>query len=279
MPLLAVLRPESVTTPLRVVFNASAKNASGLSLNETLMIGPKLQPDLYDLLMKFRVHTVAFTADVSKMYRCIRVVEEDQDMQCVLWCDEPTQPIETYCLTTLTYSTASASYISTKCLQVLGQEVKESHPEASEAIVSHFYMDDLMTGDHSVKAATDLLKVIHETLKKAQFPLLKYASNCRELLELIDSSLTEKNKILVEPNRRRNNSEVKLQLVPPADQLTKKKISSIIAQVFEALDLVSRVSITSELLLQKTWRQEVRWKEAVSLEIYKFKDYIDKLRS
>ena len=38
-----VVRPESVSTKLRVVFDASAKTSSGQSLNDILLIGPTIQ--------------------------------------------------------------------------------------------------------------------------------------------------------------------------------------------------------------------------------------------
>lgn len=66
-----VVRPDSTTTHTRVVFNASSKTSSGHSLNDLLMVGPTLQPNLMDTLIRFRVHAVAITADIAKMYRCI----------------------------------------------------------------------------------------------------------------------------------------------------------------------------------------------------------------
>lgn len=42
MPHHAVIKEESVTTKLRVVFDASATSSSGLSLNDALMVGPKV---------------------------------------------------------------------------------------------------------------------------------------------------------------------------------------------------------------------------------------------
>ncbi len=49
----AVLRPSSSTTKLRVVFNASFKTSSSSSLNDILAIGPQIQPDLFDALIRF----------------------------------------------------------------------------------------------------------------------------------------------------------------------------------------------------------------------------------
>ncbi len=53
IPHRVVLRPSSSTTKLRVIFNASAKSSSSISLNDALMIGPNVQPELFDTLLRF----------------------------------------------------------------------------------------------------------------------------------------------------------------------------------------------------------------------------------
>ena len=58
LPHHCVLKSNSTTTKLRVVFDASAKTTSGISLNECLMVGRKLQDDSFDILNRFRFFKV-----------------------------------------------------------------------------------------------------------------------------------------------------------------------------------------------------------------------------
>jgi len=74
----AVLRPDSSTTKLRVVFDASAKSSSGVSLNNILMVGPTVQQDLILTLLSFRLYRHALTADITKMYRPFIVDPQDR---------------------------------------------------------------------------------------------------------------------------------------------------------------------------------------------------------
>lgn len=46
LPMHAVRKEESTTTKLRVVFDASAKSSTGISLNDTLLVGPTVHPTL-----------------------------------------------------------------------------------------------------------------------------------------------------------------------------------------------------------------------------------------
>ncbi|GFW18335.1 DUF1758 domain-containing protein, partial [Trichonephila clavipes] len=65
LPHHAVLR-DSSTTKLRVVFDASAKSTSGYSLNDILMVGPRVQRDVYPILLSFRTFQIAVCADLEK---------------------------------------------------------------------------------------------------------------------------------------------------------------------------------------------------------------------
>ncbi|XP_043262444.1 uncharacterized protein LOC122403155 [Colletes gigas] len=46
-----VVKTDSITTKIRVVFDASARSSSGTSLNDILMVGPTIQDDLFAIIM------------------------------------------------------------------------------------------------------------------------------------------------------------------------------------------------------------------------------------
>lgn len=68
LPMHVVQKSSSSTTKVRAVFDAYAKSASGVSLNDTLLAGLTVHPPLIDVLLRFWMHRVALTTDVSKMY-------------------------------------------------------------------------------------------------------------------------------------------------------------------------------------------------------------------
>ena len=77
LPHFPVLRPDKDTTKIRIVFDASAK-CQGISLNDAIYQGPKLQLDLFDVLMRFRRFPVAVVCDIAEMYLRIGISHEDQ---------------------------------------------------------------------------------------------------------------------------------------------------------------------------------------------------------
>ena len=54
LPMHAVHKDSCSTTKLRVVFDASAKSTTGISLNDILMVGPNIHPPLLDVLLRFQ---------------------------------------------------------------------------------------------------------------------------------------------------------------------------------------------------------------------------------
>jgi len=80
LPHCPFVREASTTTKIRPVFDASARAANGISLNDCLYAGPSLLPSMVDVLLRFRRHAVALTADISKAFLQIRVREEDRDV-------------------------------------------------------------------------------------------------------------------------------------------------------------------------------------------------------
>lgn len=114
----AVYKEISLTTKTRVVFDTSLKTSNGTSLNDTLMVGPIIQLDLFSIIIRFRTHAYVMTTDISKMYRQIRVDAQDCDLLCILWCNSPDEELGHYRLTTVTYGTASAAFRAIRCLQL-----------------------------------------------------------------------------------------------------------------------------------------------------------------
>lgn len=116
MPHHAVVKPTDPDGKIRVVFNASFRTTTGVSLNDVLLPGPRLQADLWLILTRWRLHQFAFTTDIVKMFRQIRVHQDDMDLQRTLWRADPAEEVGDFRLTTVTYGTASAPYLAIRTL-------------------------------------------------------------------------------------------------------------------------------------------------------------------
>ncbi len=167
----SVLKESSTTTRLRVVFDASAVTSTGVSLNDCLLVGPKLQDNLTDIMLRFRLHPIAFTADIAKMYRQIMMKKEDADLQRIIWRSNPKEPLKEYRLLTVTYGTASAPYQAVKCLQELAQKEEKKYPEAAAVVKRDFYIDDTASGADTLEQAKKIVKQLMDLCMSGGFEL------------------------------------------------------------------------------------------------------------
>lgn len=83
IPYRAVIRESNSTNKVRVVFNASCRVGKGSSLNDILIKGPQIKPDIFDVLIRFREHPFVFKADIEKMYRQVLIENYYQNLQCI----------------------------------------------------------------------------------------------------------------------------------------------------------------------------------------------------
>jgi hypothetical protein len=85
-----VVRTDKDTTKLRFVYDGSAKSQPDEpSINDCLEQGPNLIPKLFDILIKFRSHPIALTADIEKAFLMIGINKSDRDMLRFVWFSDP----------------------------------------------------------------------------------------------------------------------------------------------------------------------------------------------
>ncbi|GBM47688.1 hypothetical protein AVEN_167158-1 [Araneus ventricosus] len=80
-----VLRPDSKSTPLRTVFDASCATSTGESFNSILANGGVIQDELFAILLRFRKNRIALISDIKKMFRMIFIDESQRDLLRIVW--------------------------------------------------------------------------------------------------------------------------------------------------------------------------------------------------
>jgi len=123
------------------------------------------------------------------MYRQILVHPSQTRLQRILWRNDISANIDTYELTTVTYGTAFASFLATRCLKHLAEQHAHQFTHCSTCVLRDIYVDDILTGADAIdklKLICDKTKLKIKTiqlLKLGAFELNKWTSNCPELLE------------------------------------------------------------------------------------------------
>ncbi|XP_075167713.1 uncharacterized protein LOC142239838 [Haematobia irritans] len=234
-----VLRPRSVSTKLRVVFDASCKSSSQLSLNDIMMVGPTIQNHLLITLLRFRCHS----------------------------------SIKTYTLNTVTYGTASAPYLAIRSLHYAAEQFPNSHECGKAVVTKDFYVDDMITGADDLHTLQLIKKEVTEILTHSNFSLSKWHSNCLNL-SLTDAGIKE---VRIDDDSTStlgiswytSDDTFRFEFRPSKlySHNTKRSILSLTSTLFDPMGLLSPLIIKSKILLQKLWILKCDWDESVPQEI------------
>ncbi|XP_075162510.1 uncharacterized protein LOC142235137 [Haematobia irritans] len=271
IPHQCVLRPESLSTKLRVVFDASCRTSTQISLNEILMVGPTIQHELYNALIRFRSHKYAMNADITKMYRQVLICPSDRKYQLILWRENETMPIKMFCLNTVTYGTASAPFLAIRCLKELSDSNKEKYPTGARVIEEHFYVDDLLTGADSLEELEVIKKEVVAILKSAGFELAKHFNGANSKTDsmieknLIDSEINSTKTLGVIWCPNEDSFRFKIRFDIGNAKTTKRNILSVSARLFDPLGLISPIVLQAKIILQELWRRNLNWDESVPI--------------
>ncbi|XP_065088428.1 uncharacterized protein LOC135709910 [Ochlerotatus camptorhynchus] len=268
LPHHAVIREESTTTKLRVVFDASCKTPNGPSLNDALMVGPTVQEDIRSITMRSRKHQVMVVADAKMMYRQVLVDPRDCRVQLIVWKPSPDHPMETYQLNTVTYGTASAPFLATRVLIQLADDEGQCFPLAAKALKKDVYVDDLFSGGRNAAEVIELRNQLDALLAKGGFQLRKWASND----EVVLKGIPPENRALktsVDLDRDQVIKTLGLHWEPASDCLrykidlpsdtadqpiTKRIALSLIARLYDPLGLVGPVVTAAKVFMQNLWK-------------------------
>ena len=187
-----MFKDSSSTTKLRVVFDGSAKTTSGISLNDRLMVGPKIQKDLFSILIRFRMYHVALSADIAEMYRQVQLDTEDTDYHRLLWKEPNSTDIKTFRMTRVTYGITSSAFHSIRPLQVLAEDVTDKIVQLGITTDMYdMYVDDLLTRAPDLESAMNLQDSIIAVLSKAGFEIRMCTSSNPELVERLPANFPE----------------------------------------------------------------------------------------
>jgi len=117
------------------------------------------------------MHKYVITADIKRMYRQIRIAENQRNYQYILWRENPDQPLNTYYLKPVTYG---VNYFVVFGHCMLKKTIRSSqYPDACRALSKYFYVDDFLGGAPTIQEALSLRDDLISVLKTAGLELGK----------------------------------------------------------------------------------------------------------
>ncbi|XP_074107213.1 uncharacterized protein LOC141532660 [Cotesia typhae] len=268
LPHHGVLKQNTNSPKIRVVFNGSKNTSSGLSLNDIMHTGPNLLINIFDVLITSRRHRFFFITDVAKMYRQVLVHPDDRHLQQILWFN-PDGDITPYMLTTVTYGTRAAPYLAVRALLQLVNDEGHRFPLAVEPLTQGRYVDDISGGADTQDLLQQIANQTEELCMAGGFPLAKWASNHPKLKQLNHAEAITQYTIEDPDNStkilgmywspQRDYFSFKNSTPCKAQRYSKRSILSEIAQIFDPLGFLSPLIIQTKMFMQELWLVKLSW--------------------
>ena len=278
LPHFAVVRMDRSTTKVRIVFDAAAKY-EGVALNDALLPGPKLQRDLFDVLLRFRAKPVAVMCDIREMYMQVSVKPSDRQPLKFLWRDLQEQEPEVFQFNRLVFGLNVSPFLAQFVVQEHARRHMKSHPLGADAILHSTYMDDTMDSASGVETAVKLYQELEELWSSAGMKARKWLSNSSQVLEgipaddrakeieLSDSTLPTLKTLGVLWSAEKDHFSFSFNTPEESEKLTKRMFLKKIATVFDPLGLIAPFIVQGKMIMQDLWAAELDWDDAVSSSI------------
>ena len=286
-----VLKPNSLSTPIRIVFNSSACYM-GHALNDYWAKGPDFINNLYGVLLRFRENRVAVTADISKMYNSIQISERDQHVHRYLWRDLQTdQNANHYVLTAVPFGDRPSGAIVLTALHTIAERFRSRYPDAANMITNNSYVDDLIQSVTSTTEALEIAKQVQTILAEGNFTIKHWTILGQEQLVDLNIKLSTGERqrvlgILWEPSSDKFLFDMKFNFykgqsrvsLSPSDVkndiqrgiptiLTRRMLLRQTAAIYDPLGLIVPFTIKGKLLMRNLTRQlpnqSIDWDEPV----------------
>ncbi|GFW10954.1 integrase catalytic domain-containing protein [Trichonephila clavipes] len=269
-----IIKNESLTTKLRLVFDASAHEEKQLSLNDCLFHGVNLNPNILDLLISFRSNKIAVLADVEKAFLQISLAPKDRDVVRFL-IDDGENGVQVYRFNRVLFGVNASPFLLAATIKTHIGKYMEKYPDTVRTLDHCFYVDDLVTGEDDAKSAFDLSSKAAKIMSEAGMNLRKWISNDCELMkqwQLEHFDHLNMNDFVNHPHRvlgllwHPQKDYLSLRLTSLLDFLQKRKntkrfLLMAAGRIFDPLGFASPFTIRFKILFQEIWQRKTDWDE------------------
>ncbi|XP_062541342.1 uncharacterized protein LOC134209373 [Armigeres subalbatus] len=207
------------------------------------------------------------------MYRQVLVDPSQTSFQRIFWRAQSSDRLRVLELKTVTYGTAAAPFLATRCLTQLCDDEETDFPLAARVIREDCYIDDILSGEKTTERATENRIPIQHMLQREDCPVHKWCANDGSIFQGVSDSERQK---LTQIYCLSDNQVMKTLglLWDPANDrflfsasssvddfnpVTKRMVFSKIAQLFDPLGFLSPVIVLAKQIMQKTWVAQIGW--------------------
>ena len=248
---------------VRRVLNGAAE-IHGASLNKSLLTGPDLLQNLIYVLLRFRQHPFAVSADIEGMFFQVGVLPCDQPSLRFLWREDPTSNVVVHQYTRHIFGAKDSPICANYALQCTASDNAKEYPEATKAFLENFYMDDYLDSVESLEKALTRSKELVHLLHIGGFKLTKFVSSVPDLADRVDrSAQSTELKVIVSSKEEsmhvlgfkwdHNNDTLVVSRgtnITITKSLIQRLVLSLVSKVYDPIGLVAPFTVGARLILK-----------------------------
>lgn len=269
LPHRAVFKVDSLTTPVRPVFDASCKAGRSPSLNEMLEKGPNLLELLPTILLRFRENSIGVTADIRKAFQMIEVDVQDRDFLRFLWWEDPVEKkFRVYRHKRVVFGVNCSPFLLAAVIELHLKSVKGDQAALAEKLLKSLYVDNCATAVATYEEYEQFKQHSVEIMSEAAMHLRNWeytlkSDVCVEQKDVLECDPLTKEATSKVLGLYWNKVEDTLSCVIPSlevnDMVTKRVILSYINRMFDPVGFICPSLLPLKLILQSAWLIKSGW--------------------
>jgi hypothetical protein len=271
IPLQVVERPDSNTTKIRIVIDASSHQKNELSLNDCLYAGPTILQPLLGILLRARLPKFLMTSDLEKAFHKVHLQERFRNVTRFLWLKNPENGTTStnfliYRFARLPFGVSCSPFLLALTIMVY---LEQKPDEMNQRILENLYVDNLMLASNDETDMQKNYKKLKEVFNGMQMNIREFASNSESSMKDIPEIDRAKNSInkLLGLLWDTDTDELTVKVAPPPlERPTKREISSFIGATYDPVGLISPILIRVRGFQQSLWESGLDWDERIPEE-------------
>ncbi|GFW08707.1 integrase catalytic domain-containing protein [Trichonephila clavipes] len=266
LPHQAVFRQESLTTKMRIVFDASSHEDGQPSLNDCIW------------------------SDIERAFLQISLRDEDRDAVRFLFADirsNQTDPykFQVYRFKRVMFGVNVSPFLLSATIKHHIENYREQYPAATEMLDTCLYVDDVISGADDISQALKVSKDAETIMKNASMKLRKWNSNDQTLMRTWekeglethprhpdDSSKIPSSKVLGIPWDVVHDYftiDIKgLLQLDTSKPITKRIVLQSAGKIYDPVGFLSPYTIRLKCLLQELWLRKLSWDDELPPDIH-----------
>jgi len=296
IPWSVVWKENSLTTPCRIVFNASLPTESKYSLNDILAKGKNNMNMLVEVLLRWRTHQYAFHADIQKMYNSVLLSEDDWCLQRYIWQAnlDPTRIPEEKIIKTLIYGVKSSGNQAERALRMTADHFKDDYPEVNDVVQNDMYVDDCLSGENSLDQAHQRADELDIVLMHGGFHFKGFTFTGSDPPKSLSEDGHSVNvagikwfpksdllKLDIKPldfsKHKKGQHSSPVSIIP--EQLSRRQCLSKVAEIFDLTGMITPITAAMKIDLHHLVQRKLNWDDPIPDDLrHVWKSHFDMMK-